>query len=139
MKPIRVLQWGLGAMGSGMARLMLDKSGLQIVAAVDSRPDFAGKDLGDALGVGKKLGVVVSARPEDVLNKAEVDIAILATTSWRMDQMPDLRKVLNAGVNCISIAEEMSDAEAQSPELARELDELAKKNGVSVLGAGVNP
>jgi 4-hydroxy-tetrahydrodipicolinate reductase len=118
---------------------MLDKSGLQIVAAVDSRPDFAGKDLGDVLGFGKKLGVIVSARPEDVLNKAEVDIAILATTSWLKDQMPDLRKVLNAGVNCISIAEEMSDAEAQSPELARELDELAKKNGVSVLGAGVNP
>ena len=31
MNPIRVLQWGLGAMGSGMARLMLEKSGLQIV------------------------------------------------------------------------------------------------------------
>jgi 4-hydroxy-tetrahydrodipicolinate reductase len=118
---------------------MLDKSGLQIVAAVDSRPDFAGKDLGDVLGIGKKLGVVVAARPEDVLNKSELDIAILATTSWLKDQMPDLRKVLNAGVNCISIAEEMSDAEAQSPDLARELDELAKKNGVSILGAGVNP
>jgi len=139
MKPIRVLQWGLGAMGSGMARLMLDKSGLQIVAAVDSRPDFAGKDLGDILGLGKKLGVIVAARPEDVLNRSDVDIAILATTSWLKDQMPDLRKVLNAGVNCISIAEEMSDAEAQNPALARELDELAKKNGVSVLGAGVNP
>ena len=34
-KPIRVLQWGLGAMGSGMARLMLEKAGLNIVAAVD--------------------------------------------------------------------------------------------------------
>jgi 4-hydroxy-tetrahydrodipicolinate reductase len=122
-----------------MARLMLDKSGLQIVAAVDSRPDFAGKDLGDVLSLGKKLGVIVAARPEDVLNKSGVDIAILATTSWLKEQMPDLRKVLNAGINCISIAEEMSDAEAQSPELARELDELAKQNGVSILGAGVNP
>ncbi len=31
-QPIRVLQWGLGAMGSGMARLMLEKPGLKIVA-----------------------------------------------------------------------------------------------------------
>ena len=31
-----------------------------------------------------------------------------------------------AGINCISIAEEMSDPEAQNPELARELDDLAK-------------
>lgn len=56
MKPIRVLQWGLGAMGSGMARLMLDKAGLKIVAAVDGRPDFVGKDLGDVLNVGKSWG-----------------------------------------------------------------------------------
>ena len=35
MKPIRVLQWGLGAMGSGMAGLVLEERGLELVAAVD--------------------------------------------------------------------------------------------------------
>jgi hypothetical protein len=139
MKPIRVLQWGLGAMGSGMARLVLDKPGLQIVAAVDGRPDFSDKDLGEVLGVGKKLGVAVTKRPEDVLNHEKVDLVILATTSWLKDQMPDLRKIVTAGINCISIAEEMSDPDAQSPVLAKELDALARKHGVSVLGTGVNP
>ncbi len=139
MKPIRVLQWGLGAMGSGMARLMLDKSGLQIVAAVDSRPEYVGKDLGEVLGLGKTLGVKVAGKPEDVLDKSKVDIAILATTSWISEQMPDLRKVITAGINCISIAEEMSDPDAQSPALGKELDDLAKKHGVTVLGTGVNP
>jgi 4-hydroxy-tetrahydrodipicolinate reductase len=33
----------------------------------------------------------------------------------------------------------MSDPEAQNPELSRQIDELAKKHGVSVLGTGVNP
>lgn len=139
MQPIRVLQWGLGAMGGGMARLMLEKSGLKIVAAVDGRPDFLGKDLGEVLGVGKTLGVTVTDKPEDVLNKEAVDIVVLATTSWTKQQMPDLRKIITAGINCISIAEEMSDPEAQSPELAKEIDDLAKKHGVSVLGTGVNP
>ncbi len=139
MKPIRVLQWGLGAMGSGMARLMLDKVGLQIVAAVDGRPDFLGKDLGEILGVGKKLGVTVTNKPETVLKKKDVDIVIIATTSWLKDQIPDLRKIIGAGINCISIAEEMSDPYAQSPKLAKELDELAKENGVTILGTGVNP
>jgi 4-hydroxy-tetrahydrodipicolinate reductase len=139
MKPFRVLQWGLGAMGSGMAKLMLDKPGLQIVAAVDGRPDFLGKDLGEVLGVGKTLGVKVTNRPEDVLDKSKVDIVIIATTSWTKDQMGDLRKILNAGLNCISIAEELSDVWAQSPDLAKELDDLAKKNGVSLVGTGVNP
>ena len=139
MKSIRVLQWGLGAMGSGMARLMLEKPGLQIVAAVDGRPDYQGRDLGDVLGVGRSLGVSITNQPESVLKKENVDIAVIATTSWVKEQMPDLRKILSAGINCISIAEEMADAEAQNPDLAKELDQLAKKHGVSILGTGVNP
>lgn len=138
-QPIRVLQWGLGAMGGGMARLMLEKSGLKIVAAVDSRPDFVGKDLGVVLGVGKHLGVAITNKPETVLNREKVDIVTLATTSWVKHQMPDLRKIILAGINCVTIAEEMSDAEAQNPTLAAEIDALAKQNNVSVLGTGVNP
>lgn len=139
MRPIHVLQWGLGAMGGGMARLMLEKSGLEIVAAVDGRPDYVGKDLGDVLGIGKRLGVAVTDQPEQVLKRDNVDIVVLATTSWMREQMPDLRKILGAGLNCVTIAEEMSDPEAQNPALAQEIDELAKANGVSVLGTGVNP
>lgn len=138
MKQIRVLQWGLGAMGSGMARLALKKSGLKIVAAVVRSEGYKGKDLGDILGV-EKTGVIVTNQPETVLDKEKVDLVVIATTSWTEKQMPDLRKILKAGINCISIAEEMSTPEAQSPELAKELDELAKANGVSILGTGVNP
>ena len=139
MEPIRVLQWGLGAMGSGMVRLMLEKSGIKVVAVIDSRPDYVGKDLGDVLGIGKKLGVIITDKPADVLKKEAVDVAVLATTSWVSEQMGDLRKVITAGINCISIAEEMADPYAQSPALAAELDQLAKKHGISVLGTGVNP
>lgn len=139
MSPIRVLQWGLGAMGSGMARLMLEKSGLEIVAAVDSRPDYVGKDLGEVLKVGKNLGVKITNKPEEVLKKENVDIVVIATTSWLKEQISDLRKIVTAGINCISIAEEMADAYAQNPELAAELDGLAKQHGVTILGTGVNP
>ena len=138
-KAIRVLQWGLGAMGGGMARLMLEKSGLEIVAAVDGRPDFVGKDLGEVLGVKKNLGVTITNNPESVLDKEKIDIVTMATTSWTKDLMSDLRKILVAGINCVTIAEEMSDAEAQNPTLAAEIDALAKQNNVSVLGTGVNP
>ncbi len=137
-KLIRICQWGLGNMGAGMARLMLEKPGLEIVAAI-GRPRHNGMDLGDVLGIGKKLGVIVTDDPDAVLDKEKVDCVGLATTSWTAAQMPDLRKILDAGINCVTIAEELADAEAQSPELAAEIDALAKKNGVSVLGTGVNP
>jgi len=139
MEQIRVVQWGLGAMGSGMARLMLGKPGLAVVGAVDARPEFVGRDLGEVLGVGRQLGVRVTDEPETVLDGANVDVATLATTSWAQDQMPDLRRAIGAGVNCVSIAEEMADIEAQSAELAVEIDALARANGVTVLGTGVNP
>ncbi len=139
MKKFRVVQWGLGAMGSGMARLMLEKDGLEVVGAIDMRPDYVGKDLGEVLGAGRKLGVAVTNDPASVLDKAMVDLVVIATTSWTKEQMPDLKRILSAGINCISIAEELAAPEAQSPELAAELDALAKQHGVSILGTGVNP
>ena len=138
-QPIRVLQWGLGAMGSGMARLMLEKPGLEVVAAVAYRPALAGRDLGDVLGLGKNLGIIVTNNPDTVLDKEKVDCVSLATTSWAAAQMPELHKILGAGINCVTITEEMADPAAQSPELAAEIDALAKQNGVSVVGTGVNP
>ncbi|HMN13548.1 MAG TPA: 2,4-diaminopentanoate dehydrogenase [Bellilinea sp.] len=139
MNKIRVLLWGIGAMGSGMGRLILEKEGLEIVAAIDTRPEYVGKDLGEALKAGKSLGVTVTDNPESVLDATKVDIVLIATTSWVKDQISDLRKIVNAGIDCISIAEEMADSYAQSPELSKELDALCKEKGVTVLGTGVNP
>lgn len=136
---IRVIQWGLGAMGSGMAKLILEKDGLQLVGAIDTRPEYAGKDVGSILGLGRELGVKVQATPDGLLDPNVADIVVIATTSWTAQQMPQLRQILGSGLNCISIAEEMASPEAQSPELATELDQLAKANNVSVLGTGVNP
>ena len=42
-------------------------------------------------------------------------------------------------MNVVSSAEEMAYPQAQSPELAKEIDRLAKENGVTVLGTGINP
>jgi 4-hydroxy-tetrahydrodipicolinate reductase len=125
-------------MGAGMARLMLEKPGLEVVAAI-GRPRHVGKDLGEVLGLDKSLGVIITDNPDAVLDKDKVDCVGLATTSWTAAQMPDLRKILGAGINCVTITEEMADPAAQSPELAAEIDALAKTNGVSVLGTGVNP
>ena len=114
-------------MGSGMARLMLDKPGLRLVGAVDARPDLAGRDLGEVLGLGRRLDVPVSSDPATVLHADAdaVDVVVIATTSWVAQQLPDLRRILQAGINVVSIAEEMAAPEAQHPDIAAELDALA--------------
>jgi 4-hydroxy-tetrahydrodipicolinate reductase len=139
MKKIRVVQWGLGAMGSGMARLMLEKEGMEIVGAVDLRPDYEGKDLGDVLNVGRKLGVTVARDPKGLLDKAKADVCVQAINSFTKECMPEMKLVIESGLHLVTIAEEMAAPDAQQPELARQLDDLAKKNGVAVLGTGINP
>jgi 4-hydroxy-tetrahydrodipicolinate reductase len=139
MQKIKVVQWGLGAMGSGMAKLMLEKEGLELVGAIDTRPDYVGKDLGEVLKIGRNLGIKVQNTPAGLLQKGKVDLCMQAINSFTKECFDDMKIVVESGVNLVTIAEEMAMPEAQQPELARKLDELAKKNGVSVLGTGINP
>ncbi len=139
MQKIKVVQWGLGAMGSGMAKLMLEKEGLELVGAIDTRPDYVGKDLGEILKIGRNLGITVQNTPAGLLQKGKVDLCMQAINSFTKDCFNDMKAVVESGVNLITIAEEMAMPEAQQPDLARKLDELAKKNGVSILGTGINP
>ena len=50
-----------------------------------------------------------------------------------------MKFILEQGINCVTSAEEMAYPAAQSPDLAAELDRIAKENGVSILGTGINP
>ena len=65
MNKIRVAMWGFGAMGSGMVRLMLQKSGLEVVGVIDQRKEVVGKDIGDVLELGRKTGMSAKS-PSDI-------------------------------------------------------------------------
>lgn len=136
---IRVVQWGLGAMGSGMAKLVLDKPGIELTGAIRKRAESVGKDLGEVLKLDRTVGVAVTNDPASVLSKNTADLVIHATDSFTKSSFEDVKAILEAGLDCISIAEELSCPSAQEPERAAELDRIAKANGVTLLGTGVNP
>lgn len=139
MKRIRVVQWGLGAMGAGMVRLMLEKENLQVVGAIGSRKENIGKDLGDVVGVGRKLNIKVADNPKSVLKKSDVDVVLHATKSFVCEIIDELHAAIEAGIPVITIAEEMTFPEVAEPDLAKTIDELAKRHRVAVLGTGINP
>ncbi len=138
---IRVAVWGFGAMGSGMAELLMKKQGVEIVGVCDLNPDAVGKNLYDYLGVpqGGRKPVIISNDIDQVLKKGECDICLCATDSFTKKAFPRLKMILEKGINVISTAEEMAYPQAQNPDLAAELDKIAKANGVTVLGTGINP
>jgi hypothetical protein len=138
---VRVVQWGLGSMGSGIVKLLLNKEGIELVGAIAHRDTKIGKDLGEVLGLEKKIGVIVSSEsdPSQAWRGRDVDVLLHATCSTVKEAFPQIRKAIEDGLNVISSAEELAYPDAQNPERAKEIDRLAKKHGVSVLGTGINP
>ena len=61
VQPITVAQYGIGPIGAEIVKLLLTKSWIKIIAAVDVDPQKIGKDLGEVIGIDHKLGVIVTA------------------------------------------------------------------------------
>ena len=138
-RKIKVLMYGVGAIGSQIVRLLLRKKGLKIVGAIDASPKKTGKDLGEVIGMKKPLGVVVSGDSKRLLSSVDVDVAIHATSSFLKDVYPQLIHLIEHSVNVISTCEELSYPYVTDTSLASNLDTLARKYGVTVLGTGINP
>ncbi len=136
---IRVVHFGLGPIGVGVAKLVAKRGDMKIVGAVDIDPAKVGKDLGDLLGDGKKLGVAVTSDAKSVVNKGVADIVVLTTASSLKKVKGQIQAIVEAGLPVISTCEELSYPRAHNAELVAELDALAKKNGVTIYATGVNP
>ncbi len=138
---VRVLIWGFGAMGGGMADMLLDKQGVEIVGVCDTAPERAGKCLFELLGRerGDRPETIVRERIGDVLAPGCADVALLATDSFTAKAYPKIRLLIENRINVISTAEQMAWPQAAEPALAEDMDRLAKANGVTVLGTGINP
>jgi len=139
MEKIRVVLYGVGAIGSRIAKFLLEKEGVKIVGAIDIAKDKVGKDLGEVLSIGKRLGVVVSNDPKAVFGKACADVVVHATSSYLRDVYPQIAPLAEYGVNVVSTCEELSYPYVSEPELAKKLDALGLKYGVTFLGTGINP
>lgn len=138
-KPIRVIQYGLGAIGRAAARLVLNRPGLQLVGAVDCDPKLAGKDLGEVLGLGRQLGIVVSDKPVVLFAQTPADAVIHCTTSSFVEACGQLTEIVRAGLHCVTSCEEALFPRYRHKEIADELDDLCIQRRAAVVGTGVNP
>lgn len=138
--PLRVVLVGLGPIGKNVAdecaRRGTDR--VVVVGAVDRDPRLAGRTLGEVWGPGRSDGAVrVVAGPDDLTEDG--DVALLTTTS-RLDTLePQLEPLFARGLNVVSSSEELFYPALTGGERAERIDALARRYGVSVSGAGINP
>jgi len=140
-KNVKVAIWGFGAMGGGMAEVLLRKKGVDVVGVCDIHPDRVGKSMFEVLGVpkGDRKDVIIKKDITKVIKKESADVVLLCTDSFTAKTFDKIKLIVELGINVVSSAEEMSYPKAKEPKLAAKIDKLAKANGVSVLGTGINP
>jgi 4-hydroxy-tetrahydrodipicolinate reductase len=134
-----VVLYGVGAVGSRIAKLLVEKEGIEIVGAIDTARDKVGKDLGEVLQIDKQLGVIVSDDCQKIFSKVCCDLVVHSTSSYLKDVYPQIAPLAEHGINVISTCEELVYPFVTEPELAKKLDILCMKYGVTFLGAGINP
>lgn len=135
MIPARVIVYGLGPIGVGIAQVALER-GHHLVGGVDVDPRKAGRPLSDLVPGAPGAPIEPTA---DRLIRTGVDVVLHSTQSRLGQVLPQLEPLLEAGLSVISTCEELAYPWYHHPAEARRLDSLASAHGGRVIGVGVNP
>src|SRR5579859_3203319 len=127
----RVVCYGLGPIGLGIARLALRRSGLTIVGAIDIDPGKVDRDLGELVGQ-PRSGVIVSADTATTLASSKPEIVLHATSSALARITPQLHEIMASGASVISTCEELAYPWTTNPQLATDLDAAARRAGITI-------
>jgi hypothetical protein len=133
---LRVIHYGLGPIGLGIAEILLER-GYRIVGAVDIDPSKSGRPLTDLLP-GAPAELIVSPSFDRIAG-TDADVVVHSTQSYLRQVNTQLGGLLAAGRNVISTCEELAYPWYHHPAEAAALDRLATAHGVSLVGTGINP
>jgi len=130
---------GLGPIGAAIARQLAVRKGFRIVAAVDIDPHKVGRDVGEIAEIGKPLRVRITDNARKAAKAARPDVAVLCTSSSLKSVMPQVEELLKLRLPIVSTTEELAYPASRNRRLAKQIDQMARKAKVAVLGTGVNP
>src|SRR5215813_4147502 len=139
MPNIKVMHFGLGPIGAAIVKQVAARPGFKIVGGIDIDPAKVGRDLGDVVGLPKRLGVKVSDDAGKALKAAKPDVVVLCTSSSIKRVLPEIETILKHKKPIVSTTEELSYPGYTHIRHARRIHAAAKKAKVAVLGTGVNP
>ncbi|WP_242341402.1 MULTISPECIES: dihydrodipicolinate reductase [Anaeromyxobacter] len=135
---IPVVLAGLGETGRAIARAVVLRDDLEIVAAVDPDAALAGQPLDELVGA-PAPELRVESDLAEALARAKGGVLLHSGTSRLEEALPDLRAAVRAGVHVVSTCEELVNPALDSAEDAEALDRLCEQRGVAVVATGVAP
>lgn len=138
-KQFDIIQVGLGPMGKIITKLLLQRKNISLRGVIDINPQLVGKELGELLDIEKELDLTIESDLDSILSRENVDVVIIATSSFLEKIVPNIESAVKSGSNVISICEELSYPFQYHTERTKKLDVLAKSNNVTIVGTGINP
>lgn len=135
---INTVHIGIGPLGQKIVRFAVERGCFNIVGAVDSDPDKAGRDLGELCGI-NPLGITVCSNLNDAIKSKQADVALVTTVSSVVSLESQIVELAEARLNIVSTCEELFFPLKTQPELSKRIDEICRQNSVACLGTGVNP
>jgi len=139
LAPIRVMHFGLGPIGAAIVKQIAARPGFKIVGGIDIDSAKIGRDVGDVVGLSKRIGVKVSDDAGKAIKAAKPDVVVLCTSSSIKKVLPLIETVLKSKVPIVSTTEELSYPGYTHIRQAQKIHSWAKKAKVAVLATGVNP
>ncbi len=134
---IPVVVAGLGDMGRGITRAVLETPELRLVGVVD--PGHEGKRLESLLNAPCPEMVVAADAQKALLRAARGGVLLQATSSSFESVRPQIEQAVSAGLSVSSTCEELAYPWLRHEAAADALDRLAERSEVAVVGTGVNP
>lgn len=133
-RPLRVVQWATGNIGSRALRAVIQHPRLELAGVYVHSPDKDGRDAGDLCGIG----------PTGVLATGDADriLALGADCVLYMPQGCDMAmvsRVLASGANVVTTRGEFHRPESLAPEDRRTVEEACRQGGSSVHSTGSSP
>ncbi len=137
--PIRVLHIGLGPIGAAVVRQVATRPDFKAVGAIDIDAAKLGRDLGEVVGLERRLRVTVSDNLRAVVKATRPDVVVLSTSSSLKKVWPQIEAVLKLKLPIVSTTEELAYPWWNQKALSKKIDAAARKARVAVVGTGVNP
>ncbi len=138
LRRTRLVQVGMGPIGIQTAKMAYMRDDIDLVGGIDVNPEIIGKDIGLLFG-NAAIGKNVESDIKKACKKWDPDVAVLTTVSQVSKLELVAIELLNSGLHVVSSSEELLVPKLRTPEIAKNLDRTAKKNGVTMVAAGVNP
>ncbi len=141
-EPFKVLQIGFGTIGTTIAKTILERKNLELVGVTDVDPKLQGKSVEELLSLSTGSSTIITDDFQVYLNnldKQPIDIACILTSSSLEKVAPIISECLEAGLDVVSLCEELSYPFIRYPQLSKDLDQLAQQVKKTILGTGINP